>query len=117
LILDGEKSFEERSRLHDYDLTEIKRILREGAFDRLFLFRNSISEYRENQGTPKVLVDWNKCNGCGACVNNCPVSVFELQDLPNYLDSKKSVPIRANDCIMCMTCVTSCPSGGVTVTE
>lgn len=43
----------------------------------------------------KVEVDWVKCNGCGTCADNCPVSVFELQDLKDYSDSKKSVPVRA----------------------
>ena len=66
---------------------------------------------------PKVNVDWNKCNGCGTCVDNCPALVFELQDLPDYPDSKKSVPVRAEDCILCMNCMTSCPTGAITVEE
>jgi NAD-dependent dihydropyrimidine dehydrogenase PreA subunit len=65
----------------------------------------------------KVEVDWNKCTGCGACVDNCPAMVFELQDLANYPDSKKSVPIRADDCMLCMTCVASCPTGAIKVEE
>ena len=59
-----------------------------------------------------VKVDLTKCTGCGVCVDSCPVQVFELQDLPNFPDSKKSVPVREKDCIMCMTCVTFMPSGG-----
>jgi len=66
---------------------------------------------------PKVKVDWTKCNGCGTCVDNCPVMVFELQDLHEYPDSEKSVPVRAEDCIFCMTCVTSCPTAAITVEE
>jgi NAD-dependent dihydropyrimidine dehydrogenase PreA subunit len=66
---------------------------------------------------PKVKVDWTKCNGCGTCADTCPALVFELQDLPDYPDSKKSVPIRADDCILCMTCVTSCPTAAITVEE
>ena len=66
---------------------------------------------------PRVKVDWTKCNGCETCVDTCPVSVFELQDLPNYSDSKKSVPVREDECILCMTCETLCPTGAVTVEE
>ena len=66
---------------------------------------------------PKVTVDWTKCNGCGTCFDNCPAVVFELQDLSDYSDSKKSVPVRPDDCILCMTCVTSCPTGAITVEE
>ena len=66
---------------------------------------------------PKLSVDWTKCNGCGTCVDNFPVVVFELQNLQDYSDSRKSVPVRTEDCILCMTCVTSCPTGAVTVEE
>jgi len=66
---------------------------------------------------PKVTVDWTKCNGCGTCFDNCPAVVFELQDLSDYSDSKKSVPVRPDDCVLCMTCVTSCPTGAITVEE
>jgi NAD-dependent dihydropyrimidine dehydrogenase PreA subunit len=66
---------------------------------------------------PKVNVDWTKCNGCGTCIDNCPVSVFELQDLSDYSDTKKSVPVRADDCILCMTCMTLCPTGAIIVHE
>jgi len=66
---------------------------------------------------PKVEVDWSKCNGDGVCVDVCPVSVFELQDLPDYSDTPKSVPVRKEDCILCMVCVTSCPTEAITVEE
>jgi ferredoxin len=44
---------------------------------------------------PKVKVDWTKCDGCGTCVDSCPASVFELQDLAEYSNSKKSVPVKS----------------------
>jgi ferredoxin len=44
----------------------------------------------------KVKVDYNKCSGSGICVDNCSVLIFELKDLPDYPDSKKSVPLRAH---------------------
>jgi len=66
---------------------------------------------------PKVKVDWTKCNGDGVCVEVCPVDVFELQNLPEYPDTQKSVPVREEDCILCMACVTSCPTQAITVEE
>ena len=66
---------------------------------------------------PKVKVDWTKCNGDGVCVDVCPVDVFELQNLPEHPDSEKSVPVRADDCILCMACVTQCPTEAITVEE
>ncbi len=65
----------------------------------------------------KVKVDWTKCNGDGVCVDVCPVDVFELQDLPEHPDTQKSVPVRGDDCILCMACVTSCPTEAITVEE
>ena len=65
----------------------------------------------------KVTVDWNKCDGDGVCVDVCPVDVFELQDLAEYPGTQKSVPVRADDCILCMACVTSCPTEAITVEE
>ena len=58
----------------------------------------------------KVIVDGEKCDGDGVCVDVCPVDVFELQN-------KKSVPVRAEDCILCEACVASCPTEAITVEE
>ncbi|MCX6660495.1 MAG: ferredoxin family protein [Candidatus Bathyarchaeota archaeon] len=66
---------------------------------------------------PSVKVDWKKCNGSATCVGVCPVNVFEMQNLPEYPDSPKSVPVRAKDCILCMACVTSCPVQAIEVSE
>jgi len=65
----------------------------------------------------KVKVDWSKCNGDGVCVEVCPVNVFEMQDVPEYPDSQKSNPVRAEDCILCLACVTQCPTEAITVEE
>jgi ferredoxin len=62
-----------------------------------------------------VEVDWNKCRGCGTCVKRCPMNVFELQGVPNYEDSKKSVPVRKRNCIQCMACMSSCPREAIEV--
>ena len=76
-----------------------------------------IWEYQRLINMPKVEVDPSKCNGDGVCIDVCPVEVFELQDLPENSDSKKSVPVKADECILCMACVTSCPTEAITVEE
>ena len=63
-----------------------------------------------------VKVDLAKCDGDGVCVEVCPVEVFELQNLPGY-DAEKSVPVRKDECILCMACVASCPTEAITVEE
>ncbi len=59
---------------------------------------------------PKPIVDKNKCTGCGACVNVCPVNVFEMKD-------GKAEPVKAGDCIGCRACENSCPAGAITVKD
>lgn len=66
---------------------------------------------------PKVKVDWTKCNGDDICVDVCPVEVFELQDIAEHPDTQKSVTVREDDCILCMACVTSCPTEAIIVEE
>jgi NAD-dependent dihydropyrimidine dehydrogenase PreA subunit len=66
---------------------------------------------------PNVKVDLEKCSGDGVCVEICPVEVFELQKLPKYPDTEKSVPVRKDECILCMACVASCPTDAITVEE
>jgi NAD-dependent dihydropyrimidine dehydrogenase PreA subunit len=66
---------------------------------------------------PDVIVDWEKCNGDGVCIDVCPVEVFELQEISEHPDSEKSVPVRKEDCILCMACTVSCPTEAITVEE
>jgi len=55
-------------------------------------------------------VDEEKCQGCGECVDVCPVEVFELQ-------GEKSVPVNAEECLGCESCVEVCEPGAITVEE
>jgi len=57
---------------------------------------------------PEVIVDWNRCSGKGTCINVCPVNVFELQEIKEHPETLKAVPIRSEDCNLCMECVEKC---------
>ncbi len=57
-----------------------------------------------------VSVDASKCEACEECVNNCPVSVFEMKD-------GKAFAAQADLCEGCQTCTSVCSSGAVTLTE
>ena len=64
----------------------------------------------------EIKVDLEKCNGCGTCVDVCPVSVFELQDVEGY-DTKKASPVNQDACIVCRSCEVQCPQQAITVVE
>ena len=88
-----------------------------------------------------VAVDWDSCYADGACIEACPVQVFQWyrteKDIPaksvigetfegtgensdkegrkDYTD--KSDPIREHDCIWCMACVSVCPPQAIKVDQ
>ena len=87
-----------------------------------------------------VAVDWDSCVADGACIEACPVQVFQWyrteKDIPakeavgktfegsgstekdqraDYTD--KADPIREHDCIWCMVCVLVCPPQAIKVDQ
>ncbi len=58
----------------------------------------------------EVKVDAEKCNGCGTCVDTCPVEVFEIKD-------EKSIPVKQEECLICKACETQCSNGAIEVVE
>ena len=63
----------------------------------------------------KIFVDWNQCNGKGTYVDVCPVAVFELQELKEHPETLKAVPVKTENCILCMKCVPACIEQAITV--
>jgi NAD-dependent dihydropyrimidine dehydrogenase PreA subunit len=66
---------------------------------------------------PIVVVDWNRCSGTGTCVDVCPVSVFELQELTEHPETLKAVPTKMDECNRCMKCVLICAEQAITVED
>lgn len=87
-----------------------------------------------------VAVDWDSCIADGACIESCPVQVFQWyrteKDVPaikakdqtfagtgssvkeerkDYTD--KADAIREHDCIWCMACVSVCPPQAIKVDQ
>lgn len=58
----------------------------------------------------EVTVDFDICIADGACIEACPVNVYEWLDTPGHPASeKKPFMIREKDCIFCMACENVCP--------
>ncbi|MFQ5783103.1 MAG: ferredoxin family protein [Nitrosopumilus sp.] len=87
-----------------------------------------------------VAVDWDSCVADGACIEACPVQVFQWyrteKDIPakdvvgqtfqgtgsSVKDERKDMtdkadPIREHDCIWCMACVSVCPPQAIKVEQ
>ena len=62
-----------------------------------------------------VVVDWNRCSGLGTCVDVCPVAVFELHEIKAHPETLKAVPVKMDECIFCMKCVSICIEHAITV--
>ena len=57
-----------------------------------------------------VSVDFDICVADGACIDACPVNVFEWFDTPGHMSSeKKPLMAREPDCIFCLACENVCP--------
>ena len=64
----------------------------------------------------EVCNDFDICIADGACIEACPVNVFEWLETPGHPASdKKAFMIREKDCIFCMACENVCPPQAVKI--
>ena len=62
------------------------------------------------------VVDEAKCNGCGKCVNQCPVEAMTLVSTNDPHHPKmKEAKLDADICLGCGLCARACDRGGVTL--
>ncbi len=82
----------------------------------------------------KVAVDWDACVADGACMDVCPVSLYEWELNPGQMGTgndkdiskdkalyakyrtDKCDPIRESECIFCMACESVCPTRAIKIT-
>jgi NAD-dependent dihydropyrimidine dehydrogenase PreA subunit len=58
-----------------------------------------------------VTVDPDKCIGDDEeCVEVCPVDVYKIQD-------GKAVPVNADECLGCESCLDACEYEAITISE
>jgi 2-oxoglutarate ferredoxin oxidoreductase subunit delta len=63
-----------------------------------------------------VIIDEDRCKGCGLCVSVCPHNVLRLSE--NRFNAKGYRPVEAVNpeaCIGCAMCATMCPDVVYTV--
>jgi len=65
-----------------------------------------------------VSVDFDICVGDGACIDACPVKVYEWADFPGNISSeKKPLMAREPDCIFCLACENVCPVQAIKISK
>ena len=73
-------------------------------------------DYLKHQGVnvqpleKDIVVNWDKCIQCGACVAQCPVGALYIKDRKTM-----EVAFDSNKCIACELCVQPCPPRAIEV--
>ncbi len=65
------------------------------------------------QGT--IIVDVERCKGCGVCTQNCPVKTLTLSERVNSKGYNYCQFIDPDKCIGCAGCAIVCPDSIITV--
>lgn len=64
----------------------------------------------------RIIIDIDRCKGCGLCINYCPVHILELDE--SRTNARGYTPLMTTDmekCIGCAFCATMCPDSVITV--
>lgn len=61
-----------------------------------------------------VVIDIERCKGCGVCTTGCPKQVLSMSDEVNAKGYHYAIKVNA-DCIGCANCAVICPDGCITV--
>jgi len=62
-----------------------------------------------------IVVDIEKCKGCGLCVVSCPTNVIQLAKKVNGKGYNYAHMEQAEACIGCSNCSAVCPDSIITV--
>jgi len=62
-----------------------------------------------------IVVDNERCKGCGLCIANCPTNTIALSKKVNGKGYNYAYMANPENCIGCANCATVCPDAVITV--
>ncbi|MBE6211204.1 MAG: 4Fe-4S dicluster domain-containing protein [Alistipes sp.] len=63
----------------------------------------------------KIVVDAERCKGCGVCVASCPLDVLALSTFVNSKGYPVAEMAKPDACTGCASCGIICPDSCITV--
>jgi ferredoxin len=71
--------------------------------------------YTDGSGEYYIVIDADKCNGCGKCVSKCPMGVLQLETMLIDLDDKTVASVKEDQHRnLRYTCAECKPESGIT---
>lgn len=64
---------------------------------------------------PKIVIDENRCKGCGLCATACARNLVTLSDTPNSFGYNVAMFRGGQTCTGCSLCAEMCPDVAIAV--
>jgi 2-oxoglutarate ferredoxin oxidoreductase subunit delta len=64
---------------------------------------------------PHIIINEDRCKGCGLCTIACPKKLVSLREAPNSLGFTIAVFSDPEKCIGCALCAEMCPDVAIAV--
>ena len=65
----------------------------------------------------KVIIDRERCKGCGLCLNVCPRHLLSRSDTVNRKGIHPATADLPEQCTGCKLCVTVCPDVAIRIAD
>ena len=64
---------------------------------------------------PHIIINEERCKGCGLCTISCPKNLVSMREIPNSLGFTVAVFSGPDICTGCALCAEMCPDVAISV--